>query len=200
MAILSACGGKPEGTSTDAKRGLDDYEFTKASYATVDKEGRAVTPMHKKKTDHERYVGVFYFMWLGTHETSAGVYDITKLLSTENGKQAVFDKNLGLGQKIPGTVNATLGYPDGMESPTMYVHWTNEPLFGYYNTADDWVITRHMEMLAMADVDFIFLDTTNDYDYAENVNGNYSAVQAESPSDAKVKQLGRPTYTLLDTI
>ncbi len=181
---------------TSMLRGMNAYDFTKASFSATDRVGREITPMHKKLTDHDRYVGVFYFLWLGTHETSMGVYDVTKLQTTQAGADAVLSPSHRLGEKIPGTVNAELGYPDGMESPTMYVHWTNEPLFGYYNTADEWVITRHLEMLTMADVDFIFLDTTNNYDYAENVNTNYR----KDEKDPKNVQLGRPTYVLLDTV
>ena len=150
MALTPLCGctpksDKPSGEqTTDMLRGMNAYDFTKASYSTTDRVGRDITPMHKKLTDHDRYVGVFYFMWLGTHETSMGVYDVTKLQKTQAGADAVLNPSYSLGQKIPGTVNAELGYPDGMESPTMYVHWTNEPLFGYYNTADVWVITRHL--------------------------------------------------------
>lgn len=181
---------------TEIKRGLSDYDFTKASFATVDRLGRQITPMHKKKTDHERYVGVFYFLWLGTHASSAGVYDVTKLQQTEEGAAAVLDSSYTIGEKVPNTVNAEAGYPDGMESPTNYVHWTTEPLYGYYNTADEWVITRHMELLTMADVDFIFFDTTNDYDYAQNKHPNF----VPDPSDPKNMQLSRPTYAVLDTI
>lgn len=196
MALLSACGGESATMKTDAKRGLNDYDFTKASYSAVDRLGREITPMNRKKTDHERYVGVFYFLWLGTHESSAGVYDVTKLQKTPEGAAAALDSSYGIGQKVPNTANAEDGYPDGMESPTFYVHWTNEPLYGYYNTADEWVITRHIELLTMADVDFIFFDTTNMFDYAENVNTNYSS----DPSDEKNQRLGRPTYAVLDTI
>ena len=200
LSPLSGCESKPdkptEPTGTEVRRGLNEYDFTKASYATVDRAGRAVTPMHRKKTDHDRYVGVFYFMWMGTHLSSAGVYDVTKLQTTPQGAQAVLDYKYSMGQIVPGSQNAELGYPNGMESPTNYVHWTNEPLFGYYNSADEWVITRHMEMLAMADVDFIFLDTTNDFDYSENVHMSY----IKDESNPKNVQLGRPTYVLLDTI
>jgi len=39
-------------------------------------------------------------------------------------------------------------------------HWS-EPLFGYYVSTDDWVLRRHAEMLADADVDVVFFDCTN---------------------------------------
>ncbi len=197
LGLLGACGGGPsEPEQTDARRGLSDYDFTMASMASVDREGRVITPMHREKTDHDRYVGVFYFLWLGTHLSSAGVYDVTKLQKTEEGAAAVLDSSYGLGEKVPNTVSPEDGYPDGMESPTNYVHWTTEPLYGYYNTADEWVITRHMELLTMAGVDFIFFDTTNQYDYAQNEHPSFTL----DPDDPKSVQLSRPTYTVLDTI
>lgn len=197
LIALSGCGEKlATEEPINAQRGLDEYDFTKASYASVDRLGRKITPMHKQKMDHDRYVGVFYFLWLGTHGTSAGVYDVTKLQKTEEGRKAVFDPTYGIGRKVPGSVSVEDGYPDGMESPTNYVHWTNEPLYGYYNTADEWVITRHIELLTMADVDYIFFDTTNNIDYATNRHTSYKP----NPNDPKNVQLGRPTYTVLDTI
>ena len=78
LGFMTGCtGGGKTDNGTEAKRGLDAYDFTKASFASVDRLGREITPMHKQKTDHERYVGVFYFLWLGTHLSSAGVYDVT---------------------------------------------------------------------------------------------------------------------------
>lgn len=99
LAPLSGCDDKPQSeppasAGTEVRRGLNEYDFTKASYATVDRAGRAVTPMHRKKTDHDRYVGVFYFMWMGTHLSSAGVYDVTKLQTTPQGAQAVLDYSI----------------------------------------------------------------------------------------------------------
>ena len=43
-----------------------------------------------------------------------------------------------------------------------------EPLFGYYEHGDEWVIRRHAMMLTMADVDFILFDTTNLTMHKEN--------------------------------
>ena len=196
FGLLAGCSGNTETSKTSARRTLNEYDFTKASFSTVDQLGREITPMHREKTDHERYVGVFYFLWLGTHLSSAGVYDVTKLQLTEEGAAAVGDPSYGLGEIVPNTVNAEMGYPNGMESPTNYVHWTTEPLYGYYNTADEWVITRHMELLTMADVDFIFFDTTNEYIYDTNINPNFRL----DSTDEKNVQLSRPTYTVLDTI
>lgn len=189
--VLCACGGNKKMTEL-----LDRNQFTTASLSATDRLGREVTPTGGEKTDYKRYVGVFYFLWLGTHVSSAGVYDSTKLIATENGAKAVLETKWKIGQKIPGTVNAEAGYPDGMESPANYVHWTSEPLYGYYNTADEWVITRHMELLTLAGVDFIYLDTTNDKIYEKNYHQSF----VSDPSDPKNVALSKPTFTLLDTI
>lgn len=175
FCLLCGCGGE----MNNIKRGLDDYAFTKASFSAVDREGRTISAMHKKKTDHERYVGVFYFLWMGTHVSSAGVYDVTKLQQTEEGAKAVLDPTLGINDYLS----------NGLQSPTYYVHWTTEPLYGYYNSCDPWVIARHIELLTMADVDFVFFDTTNDWDYSENKH-----------TSANAAEVGSPTYAFLDTL
>ena len=82
---------------TSMLRGMNAYDFTKASFSATDRVGREITPMHKKLTDHDRYVGVFYFLWLGTHETSMGVYDVTKLQTTQAGADAVLSPSHRLG-------------------------------------------------------------------------------------------------------
>ena len=68
-------------------------------------------------------------------------------------------------------------------------HFTNEPLYGYYNSSDPWVITRHMELFILAGIDFIFLDTSNSLIYDEDIRG--------SQFEGVVKA---PSYTLLDTM
>ena len=159
------------------KRGLNDYAFTAASLSAVDRENRTIAPMYAEKTDKVRYVGVFYWLWMGNNDHQFGVYDVTKLLSTPEGEQALFQ-----------TVNPP---GDGMEnaSPLDYMHWTNEPMLGYYNSSDPWVIARHIEMLTLADVDFIFFDATNYYTYAVN--------HSQQPEGGKIKGAG---MAVLDTL
>lgn len=156
-AILGGCTGAG-GAQGTFRRGLSDVAFTLASLSAVDREGREIAPMYAKKTDRIRYVGVFYWIWMGNNDHQYGVYDVTKLMQTEAGRTALWQ-----------TVNPP---GDGMAnaSPVDYMHWVNEPMFGYYNSSDPWVIARHIEMLTLADVDFIFLDATNYYDYSVNVS------------------------------
>lgn len=192
LTFVSAC----SNGENNMEKLLGDDQFTIASLSAEDKLSRQITPTGGDKTDRKRYVGIFYFLWLGTHASSAGVYDSTKLLATDNGAEAILNTNYKLGQKIPGTANAGVGYPDGMESPANYVHWTSEPLYGYYNTCDEWVITRHMELLMLAGIDFIYLDTTNNMIYEKNNHASFSLDVGNPKSVA----LSRPTYTLLDTM
>ena len=41
------------------------------------------------------------------------------------------------------------------------VFWWNEPLFGYYQNLDRYVLRKHAELLADAGVDVIIFDCTN---------------------------------------
>lgn len=62
-------------------------------------------------------------------------------------------------------------------------------MLGYYNSSDPWVIARHIEMLTLADVDFIFFDATNYYTYAVN--------HSQQPEGGKIKGAG---MAVLDTL
>ena len=47
--------------------------------------------------------------------------------------------------------------------------WWGEPLWGYYQSDDPWVVRRDLTMLANAGVDTLFFDTTNSNVYPETV-------------------------------
>ena len=134
--------------------------------------------MGYKKTDSERFVGLFYWMWISnTHYYYHDIFDCTKLMSTSEGQAAFWniDSSNAEYQKL---------------SQVGAFHFTNEPLYGYYNSSDPWVITKHMELFIMADIDFIFLDTSNAYIYEFDVT-------QDNMFDGTVKS---PCYTLLDTM
>ncbi len=99
---------------------------------------------HKK-----RYVGMFYFAWVGQQgERHEDVYDIEQLLKTN--PKALWDPS---------------GPP---EAPLYMNYFFAEPLFGYYNMADPYILRRHIELFIAAGIDFIALDYTNGIVY-ENV-------------------------------
>lgn len=99
----------------------------------------------------DKYVGIFYFLWHGRHDSKA-VYDITKLTNANPTKPAF------------GPVGA--------------FHWWGEPEAGYYDADDPWVIRRNLQMLTMAGVDVLFFDVTNGSTYLSTVNKLCEIAQA----------------------
>ncbi|MBP5664912.1 MAG: hypothetical protein J6X87_01410 [Clostridia bacterium] len=104
-----------------------------------------------------RKVGIFYFVWLGS-PMSPEIYDVSKILE-EYGKDVLFHQK------------------DDKISPDGQPHWWAEPLFGYYNSLDKWVLRRHLELLTEAGVDFIIFDTTNTVLYDRQVKRIMSMIK-----------------------
>ena len=92
----------------------------------------------------KRYVGLFYFLWLGS-DIRGGPYDITRILAQHP--------------------NAMQQADDPLWGPLLAPHHWGEPLFGYYLTDDAWVLRKHAQMLADAGVDVIIFDVTNQLTY-----------------------------------
>ncbi len=91
-----------------------------------------------------RTVGMFYFLWLGEHG-DGGPYDITKIL-----------------QQSPPAMDE----PDNpLWGPLGAPHHWGESVFGYYRSADEWVLRKHAQMLSDAGVDTVFFDVTNNITY-----------------------------------
>jgi hypothetical protein len=102
-----------------------------------------------------RTVGIFYFLWLGSHGTN--LFDISRMLAAN-------------------PENPAYGPPGAF-------HWWGEPHFGHYRSDDPWVIRRHAQMLSDAGVDALAFDVTNafTYDHVVDVVGRtYSDVVRES--------------------
>ncbi len=124
-----------------AQPAWDNFSDT---WVATDALGRKVAYHQDPRPD--RTVGIFYFLWLGPH-VRGGPFDITKILITD---------------------------PDAMQKPDsplwgpLYAphHW-GEALFGYYLSDDAWVLRRHAQMLADANIDTLIFDTSNKLTYPE---------------------------------
>lgn len=125
----------------------------------VDQFGRSFTTVSSLRQD--RQVGIFYWPWIG-QPYATGIYDATKIAALPNGLDILTDFN---------SYDANIS-PDGQ------AHYWGEPLWGYYNSEDEWVIRKQMQMLTAAGIDFIYFDTTNALIYA-NVFLKVCAVLSE---------------------
>lgn len=98
-----------------------------------------------------KYVGIFYFLW---HEHAnrkrhdgEGPYDVSKIVSTD--------------PEALRRPNSPLWGPIGA-----YHYWA-EPLFGYYQSNDPWVLRRHVTLLTDAGIDVLIIDATNALTYRD---------------------------------
>lgn len=94
-----------------------------------------------------KFVGIFYFLWLGQHGLS-GPHDITKILQAD-----------------PDALSKPSSPPWG---PLHAFHHWGEPLFGYYLSDDQWVLRRHAQMLSDAGIDVVIFDVTNQATYPKS--------------------------------
>ena len=112
-------------------------------WAATDGLGRTL-PMGgetREKRD-DRFVGLFYWTWhVGQSSWTQKVVNVNEVVTNDP------DASHDLDHPAWGA----LGQPH---------HW-DEPLYGYYDTNDRWVLRRHAELLAAAGVDVIIFDNTN---------------------------------------
>ncbi len=135
---------------TESLLAMGEQDFTLSQMGGTDGLGRSFSA-HGAKTESTRYVGIFYFLWLTDF---SGIYDISKIQEANAGLETDTIRNPLWA--LPGS-----DYYDADVSPLYAFHYFEEPLYGYYQSDDPWVIRRHLELLAMAGVDFLYLDFTN---------------------------------------
>ncbi len=124
-------------------RGLSAEEYTVMNTVGTDALGRVISEADKAR-DGTRYVGIWYSLWEGQHTyMQSAIYDNEKLLSTPEGAE-----------KLAST-------EDCEETRLNEFHFCAEPLYGYYNMKDPWVVARHVELLTAAGIDYLCFDTTN---------------------------------------
>ena len=137
--------GKKEDTQKEQEKTAPDDDTSDSvcdvgDIVGVDQFGRSFDRIGGWKID--RQVGLFYWSWIG-QPYATGVYDATKIMQMSDGLNILFHR-----------------YDDTI-SPNGQAHWWGEPVWGYYNSEDEWVIRKQMEMITLAGVDFIFFDHTN---------------------------------------
>lgn len=151
LGLCGACQQKAQTSSSQSDalpldlRGLSDAEYARVNLTGKDALGRKIE-RYDNYEEGNRYVGLFYFLWHGTHET--GIYNVTELESTEEGRVALSSDTDPL-------------------SPKGEFHYWGEPLYGYYHSADPFVISRHIELFMDAGIDYLIIDNTNAVTYPQ---------------------------------
>ena len=126
------------------KASFDAKTFTLTHLTATDAVDRTLPAISGYKSDKQ--VGVFYFLWHGQHNLGNTIRNITELLRTNYND--VFDKD-----------------PNNPVAPVNAWYHVNEPLYGYYNSLDKWVMRKHIELFIAADVDFVMFDLSNGSPY-----------------------------------
>ncbi|MDR0288381.1 MAG: hypothetical protein LBI03_11845 [Clostridiales bacterium] len=96
-----------------------------------------------------RYVGIFYFLWLGEHGTD--LFDNSKIVASN-----------------PNAIQSEANWIASGGGRQQQFHFWGQPLFGYYKSNDEWVMRKHVQLLTDAGIDFMVFDTTNGYPYTSN--------------------------------
>ena len=139
-------------------RGLTAAQYSVLNISGTDDFGRVINPVDGR-IDTDRYVGMFYFLTLGQHDNHSGIFDVDLITAGGTNHKAFTNYNTFI-------------------TPVGAAHFWGEPVWGYYNSEDPWVIRKQVEMLTMAGVDFLVLDTSNNFLY-ENVTSRLFAILQE---------------------
>lgn len=114
------------------------------TWVAVDGLGRTLpTYTEVGEKNNEKFVGLFYWIW---H------YNFAKDYEADNVSEIIAEYPEAVNDfSHPAWENTSHGKP---------YHW-NEPIYGYYQNLDEYVLRKHAEMIADAGVDVIIFDCTN---------------------------------------
>lgn len=127
------------------------YAQVNGAYAGTDDLQRELTLDSETYVKNDNTVGIFYFLWQGKHGTD-GPYDNYKIV-----------------QSNPSAILSETNWMSAGGGNVGEHHFWGEPLFGYYQSSDKWVLRKHVQMLTDAGVDYIVIDVTNGYTYVDRV-------------------------------
>jgi hypothetical protein len=117
------------------------------TWVGVDALGRTLPTSKEVGTPRkDKFVGMFYCLWLGAHE-NGGPYDISKILAAN-----------------PNAMNEPENPAWGPHNA--FHHW-GESIFGYYRSEDPWVLRKHAHLLADAGIDTVVFDASNGFTYKD---------------------------------
>lgn len=141
--LLAVCG---TAFADDTAPAAVEWETWPDTWVAVDELGREVASsdagIDRTEVDPNTTIGMFYYLWHGFHSDSGK--DISLLLKED-------------------PYNPAWGAAGSM-------HWGSKPWLGYYKGGDPYIVSKHIQMLVDAGVDFLFFDCTNAQIYQNAVN------------------------------
>lgn len=149
-------------SSAVAQSNWDTYSDT---WVTVDELGRKVRTSDDGLSGQKdnKTLGIFYYLWFGPHGTDGRpIFNISEMLQNPD--------------------NITWGNSGEF-------HWWSEPVLNYYVNTDSYVYDKHLQMLADAGVDFLFLDITNAFTYDAAVQSLMDAIDRRVANAGKTPKL-----------
>ena len=101
----------------------------------------------------DKIVAIFYWTWHGNFGDAQSAYN----------NQQNIDKLIEMGytERDYMTLSMSKLRSLGIHTDMGPYHFWDEPIYGYYDGDDEWVIRKQAELLAAADIDVVFFDNTN---------------------------------------
>lgn len=119
-------------------------EIQPSTWAAVDGLGRTLSQNESTKgKNQEKFVGMFYWTWHYPWTADTGPITTGSVLD-----------------KYPEALN-DFDHPAWGGTYSGRPYFWDEPLYGFYSNLDEYVLRKHAELLADADIDVIIFDTTN---------------------------------------
>ncbi len=101
----------------------------------------------------DKIVAIFYWTWHGDFGNGQTAYN----------NQQNIDKLIEMGYTERDYMTLSMSELNklGIKTAMGPYHFWDEPIYGYYDGDDEWVIRKQAELLAAADIDVVFFDNTN---------------------------------------
>lgn len=138
---VAGCGGTPAEDDTGLLPDPKGFQNGFLNTTATDDVGRTFSPV--SGYEDKKYVGIFYFLWNGSDQSP--IKDVTN----------EYEKNHTVMSELLAR------QADGGTPEVNSFHYWGEPLYGYYNAEDPWVIRKHIELFIHAGLDFITFDVSN---------------------------------------
>ncbi|MBO5511233.1 MAG: hypothetical protein J6B24_05825 [Clostridia bacterium] len=101
----------------------------------------------------DKIVAIFYWTWHGDFGNGQTAFN----------NQQNIDKLIEMGKTERDYMTLSISELRklGIKTQMGPYHFWDEPIYGYYDGDDEWVIRKQAELLAAADIDVVFFDNTN---------------------------------------